>query len=117
MKCPDLHMLSRYQDGGFDAETAHRVCEHLLSCPVCEERFRMLGKMGLFLHIGLGRPGHTPCLSAEEVGAYLAGRVSPERRKQIEAHLAGCVRCLHEVAVFSDARDGAVEQAVRLHKW
>ena len=95
-------MLSRYQDGALDEQTARRVAEHLLSCPACEERFRVLGKLGLFLRIGLGRPKNTPCPTSEEIAAYLAGHVSAEHRERIENHLAGCERCLHEVAVFSD---------------
>ena len=102
MKCPDLQILSRYQDGGLDEENSRLVQEHLESCPSCNERFKQLGKMGLFLRIGLGRPRKTPCLSAEELGTYLAGGVSPDHRERLEAHLAGCERCLHEVALFSD---------------
>ncbi|GEM_PF-2899719 len=106
MKCPDLHILSLYQDGGLDPESARQVQEHLAGCASCEEQFRTLGKLGLFMRLGLGRSRKTPCLSAEELGAYLAGEVGAEHRERIEEHLAGCPRCLHEVAVFSDESFG-----------
>ncbi|GAH40500.1 unnamed protein product, partial [marine sediment metagenome] len=102
VRCPELQVLSRYQDGGLDEKTACQVRQHLMACPACEERFRTLGKLGLFWRVGLGRPKNTPCLTAEEVGTYLAGRTRSEQRERIEAHLAGCESCLHEVALFSD---------------
>ena len=102
MDCPDLHILSLYQDGGLDEETAREVQEHLAVCKKCDKQFRRLGKLGLFMRIGLGRSRKTPCPTPEELGAYLAGGVGKLRREQIEEHLAGCQRCLHEVAVFSD---------------
>ena len=103
VKCPDLQILSRYQDGGLDEESARLVREHLLKCSSCEERFQRLGKLGLFMRLGIGRTRNTPCLSVEELGTYVTGSVSPEHRERIEAHLAGCRECLHQVAIFSDA--------------
>ena len=110
MKCPDLVILSHYQDGGLDAESARLVQEHLATCRSCEKRFRKLGNLGLFLHIGLTPEKKTPCLSPEEIGTYVAGGLGAEHRERIEAHLADCRRCLHEVAIFGDAEFMQLEE-------
>ncbi len=38
------------------------------------------------------------CLTDEEITAYIDGVVSPEQRARIEAHLARCGFCLHNIA-------------------
>lgn len=36
-------------------------------------------------------------LSPEEIVSYIDQTISEERRRQVEAHLAECQACLHEV--------------------
>lgn len=111
MNCPDLEILSNYQDGVLDDAVSGTIREHLLSCPDCQHRFRMLGRVGLFFRMALGSARSTPCLDPEAVAAYAAGIASGSERKEIEEHLAGCDRCLHEVAVFSGEVFGKLTSA------
>ena len=102
MKCLDWGTLSRYQDGALDEGRSRSICEHLLECASCQAKMRSLGRAGLFLHITLGSRRHAECPAAEELGAYLSGRMSGEGRRRVEGHLILCANCLHEVALLSD---------------
>ena len=59
----DSEILSRYQDGSLDAGQMQQVDQHLLTCGVCRQRFRELGRAGLFLRIGIASRRHVECLS------------------------------------------------------
>jgi anti-sigma factor RsiW len=98
----DLEILSLYQDGSLDAGRMKQVDEHLLECEACQEQFRELGRAGLFLQIGMASRKHAECLSEEELGAYLSGRMSRRDRSRIEGHLLICRRCLKEVSDVAD---------------
>jgi len=103
MKCPDWEILSRYQDGSLDETPSREICEHLMGCLSCQEKMRSLGRAGLYFRIGLASRRNTECPDEEALGAYLSGTMARADRRRIEGHLVQCARCLHEVAVLSEA--------------
>jgi anti-sigma factor RsiW len=102
MDCFDWETLSRYQDGSLEECESRLVADHLMGCFPCRDKLRSLGKAGLFLRIALASRKHASCLTADELGAYLSGRIGAGDRERLEAHLLRCPTCLHEVAVLSD---------------
>jgi len=55
-------------------------------------------KSGLFMN----KHRKTSCLSPQEIASWLAGQLSEDACRAIEAHLEGCLLCQEEVADRQD---------------
>jgi anti-sigma factor RsiW len=118
--CPSGAELLALAEGLSDPQDRERIEGHLPGCAACRARLAEITRLSGALRAE-GRAGSparpTVCPGDELLAAYADGSLDGRRATRIERHVAGCRRCLAEVAdllalAHADARD-APEGAVQ----
>jgi len=130
MACPSDESLIRFACGGAPTDGMSDIERHIEGCEKCRKELALIRGLEDTLP-NLVRSESTPILRPEEcpgapgLAGYLDGAGSALERTRIEAHLARCRSCLHEVIAAADQLASApseyrkapvalLEQAIRL---
>lgn len=92
MICPPLESLVPHALGAGDPTTA----QHVRDCPTCRAEVARLREAAGVLRgpASLERPTETPeCLEELAIADFVEGRLAPEARAPVVAHLLTCARC------------------------
>jgi len=107
MFCPSDESLIRFACEGTPADDMSDIEQHISGCEKCRKELAFIRGLEATLPDLVGAEA-TPALSSEEcpgapsLAAYLDNAGSAEERSRLEAHLARCRSCLHEVMVAAD---------------
>lgn len=102
MKCPDRETLARLLDGE-SGVAGEDLRSHIERCVSCREKMKEDHALGGVLHAFFSRREKgtlsegIPCPDAEEIAAYVEGRISPYRKIQILKHFCACPACAEAV--------------------
>jgi len=84
--------------------SGRHLSEHVAQCEDCKQELRnsldMLGLLDAVLADNALTPTQ-PCLDDNVIAAYVDGRLSRAERDAAECHMAGCQRCLRQLADLS----------------
>ena len=107
MACPSDESLIRFACGQVAASDTGEIEKHIDGCEKCREEMALIRGLEATLPELAGAESKLlspaeECPGAPELAGYLDGAGSEEERNRVEAHLARCGSCLHEVIAAAD---------------
>ena len=99
MECPEQEFIDRLLEGELSDSEKKQLAEHISRCQSCREKY----ELEKLFYLGLEKAfAEDPCPEKAELEAYLEGRVSDARKKEIENHLITCHRCETELGFLTN---------------
>jgi anti-sigma factor RsiW len=94
MECPEQDFIERLLEGELSDSEKKQLAEHISKCQSCREKY----ELEKLFYLGLEKAfAEDTCPEQAELEAYLEGKLSDARKKEIENHLVTCHRCETEL--------------------
>jgi len=87
-------LISPYLDDELEPEERAQFEEHLAECETCRAEVEQMRRVVILASHSLQS---ARCLQAHEKADYVHGRLSPERKRDVEEHLKHCRNCRSDI--------------------